>query len=318
MTTFNAGTSSVGVDMTNLPYFFGSTIASPTHIRVASGFDAIDYFGNFQPSGTSAIGAITSIYYENTFSHYQYSATGFSLDAKTTIDLISKHELLSVEGSMLAGDDIVNGSAKSDVLIGFSGNDRIFTNAGDDTVDGGAGTDTAYLPGNWKNFNISKTLTGFKMVDAIGGQGTKTFANVERFVFSDKAFALDVDGNAGQMYRLYQAAFNRVPDAGGLGGWINYLDNGNTLKNAATFFQATPEFTSRYGANVSTADFVTLLYQNVLHRAPDAGGYADWTSLIDSGQRSRADVLIGFSESPENKAALIGVQQAGMEYIPVA
>jgi hypothetical protein len=36
-----------------------------------------------------------------------------------------------------------------------------------------------------------------------------------------RAVALDVDGAAGQAYRLYQAAFDRAPDKNGLGYWIN-------------------------------------------------------------------------------------------------
>jgi serralysin len=52
----------------------------------------------------------------------------------------------------------------------------------------------------------------------------------------------------------------------------------------------------------------------VLHRAPDAGGLAYHTGNLDSGGNSRAQVLVGFSESPENQAALIGVIQGGMAY----
>ena len=36
--------------------------------------------------------------------------------------------------------------------------------------------------------------------------------NVERLDFSDAHLAFDVDGNAGQIYRLYKAAFARTPD----------------------------------------------------------------------------------------------------------
>ena len=41
---------------------------------------------------------------------------------------------------------------------------------------------------------------------------------------------------------------------------------------------------------------MTLLYQNVLGRAPDAAGLNFWTGAMRAGQ-SRADVLLGFSES---------------------
>ena len=48
----------------------------------------------------------------------------------------------------------------------------------------------------------------------------------ERLTFSDANIALDIDGNAGQAHRIYKAAFDRAPDLGGLGFWINTLDNG--------------------------------------------------------------------------------------------
>jgi Domain of unknown function (DUF4214)/RTX calcium-binding nonapeptide repeat (4 copies) len=44
---------------------------------------------------------------------------------------------------------------------------------------------------------------------------------------------------------------------------------------------------------------VTLLYQNVLGRAPDAGGLASWKNLLDAGTQTRTQVVTGFSESAE-------------------
>jgi hypothetical protein len=43
---------------------------------------------------------------------------------------------------------------------------------------------------------------------------------------------------------------------------------------------------------------VTALYQNVLGRAPDPAGLANWTGRLASGT-SRGGVLIGFSQSTE-------------------
>jgi len=46
---------------------------------------------------------------------------------------------------------------------------------------------------------------------------------------------------------------------------------------------------------------VTLLYANVLGRAPDAAGLAGWVSML-AGGASRGSVLLGFSDSPEYQA----------------
>jgi hypothetical protein len=73
---------------------------------------------------------------------------------------------------------------------------------------------------------------------------------------------------------------------------------------------------SKYGASPSNGQFVTALYQNVLNRAPDAGGLAYWVGELENGTLSRPEVLIGFSESAENQTALIGILEQGIEYMP--
>jgi hypothetical protein len=40
----------------------------------------------------------------------------------------------------------------------------------------------------------------------------------------------------GQAYRVYQAAFNRTPDLGGLGFWIGAMDKGVSLADVANGF----------------------------------------------------------------------------------
>mgnify|MGYP003942493579 CR=1 FL=1 len=97
-------------------------------------------------------------------------------------------------------------------------------------------------------------------------------SSVERLQFSDGTLALDTGSGqtAGEAYRLYQAAFNRTPDTAGLKYQTNALDSGYSLSTVAGNFIASPEFQRTYG-NVNDTQFITLLYQNVLHRAPDAG-----------------------------------------------
>src|SRR5690606_11441005 len=135
--------------------------------------------------------------------------------------------------------------------------------------------------------------------------GTDTLWNVERLQFSDGTLAFDLNGNAGQAYRLYQAAFERTPDADGLSYWIGQMDNGNTtLGDIADSFLHSPEFVSTYGTEdtVSNSEFVELLYLHTLDRGSDGDGYAYWVDKIDSGATNRRDLLAFFSESNENKA----------------
>jgi hypothetical protein len=204
------------------------------------------------------------------------------------------------------------GGAGADTFTGGDGNDTFTGSGGNDTLDGGAARDTAVYAGARANFTITRTATGYTVTDKTGAEGTDTLLNIERLQFADAKVAIDVAGNGGEAYRLYQAAFNRTPDKAGLGYHIGNLDKGISLHDVALGFVTSPEFASTYG-NLDNTGFVTQLYQNVLHRAPEAAGLAYHVGNLASGA-SRADVLIGFSESAENQTALIGVIQNGMEY----
>jgi hypothetical protein len=180
----------------------------------------------------------------------------------------------------------------------------------DGTIDGGGGLDTLYLRGAHAEYTIAHTATGFNVT----GKGVNEWVtNVERLRFADGFVGLDIQGDTGMAYRIYQAAFNRTPDAGGLGFWINAMDKGMGLEEVSANFIGSVEFQNTYGG-LNNAQFVTQIYQNVLHRAPDPGGLGFWQSQLDSGTWTRAVVLTGFSESSENQANVIGVIQDGTYY----
>ena len=113
-----------------------------------------------------------------------------------------------------------------------------------------------------------------------------------------------IDSNYGKAYRLYRAAFGRTPDQAGHQFWIKALDDGYTLAQVAGWFIDSAEFKSLYGDNPPNAAFATALYTNVLGRAPDPTGLAWWIDRLNEGI-SRADVLVGFSESDENKVGAL-------------
>jgi hypothetical protein len=122
------------------------------------------------------------------------------------------------------------------------------------------------------------------------------------------------DNNTAEVYRLYRAALNRIPDAGGMSYWSSQRANGATEMQLAQCFIGSREFQSNYGA-LSIADFVTTMYNNVLHRAPDAGGYQFWVSGLQNGL-SEASVLINFSDSSENRILTAGATHANWVFIP--
>ena len=98
--------------------------------------------------------------------------------------------------------------------------------------------------------------------------------------------------------RLYQAYFDRQPDAGGLAFWVSRLGDDLSLLEMAEQFEQSPEFETTYG-ELSHREFIDLIYTNVLDRAPDGAGFEFWVEQLEGGLRSRSEVMIGFSESEE-------------------
>ena len=112
----------------------------------------------------------------------------------------------------------------------------------------------------------------------------------------------DQDENAAAATRLYGATLGRRPDEAGLRVNDAALDNGLPLESLAEAFMVSPEFTGRYGNTTDTA-FIGLLYRNVLGREADPAGFATWQRALDAGALDRGGVVLGFSESLENRIA---------------
>lgn len=196
-------------------------------------------------------------------------------------------------------------------VVGGSGNDFWLNTNNSDVIDGGAGLDTVTYKANSSTYVIHADGQTVQ----VEATERDTLQNVERIVFNDLAIAFDLGGTAGDAYRLYQASFDRAPDAGGLGFWIAQMDNGMTLHEVAKNFIASAEFKMLFGVAPSDEKFLQALYGNVLHRQADADGFDFWTKAL-SGGADRTDVLVAFSTSDENQAAVIGQISHGISYLP--
>jgi hypothetical protein len=178
--------------------------------------------------------------------------------------------------------------------------------------------------GRRADYNVAVNANGSVTVtDRVGGGGVQVFNNAKRLVFADVAVDVDKDGTAGQVFRLYQSVFSRLPDQSGLGFHIGAIENlGATYGQVAQGFINSPEFSATYGS-LNNVQFVTQLYANVLRRAPDASGLAFHLSYLEGTNAgrvvlTRAQVLAGFSESPENKTLTLASMLSGMEFVPMA
>src|SRR5471032_205125 len=172
------------------------------------------------------------------------------------------------------------------------------------------------IAGYRANYTISKAQeTGIvTLTNRVTGAVT-TYLNPPLIKFVDKYTSFDITGPAGQVYRLYQAAFNRKPDLPGLGFWIYANQQGHDIYDIGNGFILSNEFVTNNGANTNNAAFINIMYENVLHRTGDAGGVAWWNAALDSGA-SRPSVLFGFSDSAENENNVNPSLLNGFDYVP--
>lgn len=222
----------------------------------------------------------------------------------------AKHNLCIAYGCII--ENAIGGTG-DDTLIGNSVNNSLTGGAGSDYLDGVDGLDTATYSGARSGYKLTKTSSAWQVSSTTEGQDT--LINIERLQFKDMTVALDIHASAGKAYRIYQAAFNRTPDNAGLKYWIGLMDGGTPLSAVSSAFIVSAEFQRLYGASPTNELFITKLYDNVLHRAPDAGGYGYWLGLLNSGGVDKTSALINFSESNENQAGVIGVIQNGIELL---
>lgn len=141
---------------------------------------------------------------------------------------------------------------------------------------------------------------------------TDLLRGVEEMRFIDGRMVFDASDPAAAVTRLYQAGLGRPPDQGGLNFWIASLQSGTPLADLASSFEASAEFTTRFGTGLSNTDFVTRIYQNVLGRDPDAAGLEFWRGNLDSNAATRGQTLAGISESNENKVVTAPLVAGGI------
>jgi hypothetical protein len=122
----------------------------------------------------------------------------------------------------------------------------------------------------------------------------------------------DVTSPGGEIYALYQTILGRAPDALGYESWTAQLQAGTSLNTIAQDLLGSSEYTSKYGSYTQSSDssFVTQLYENGLHRAPDPSGLAAFDAALQPSE-NRPAIAVDIALSPEARGDLAPVFQAG-------
>jgi hypothetical protein len=200
-------------------------------------------------------------------------------------------------------------------ILGGAGDDQIsLTNLKAGIIDGGAGFDQLQftIDGHRQMSRAYAVSLAAGSGTVTGAGGSDTVTNVERIQFADGYFNTDVTDTSAAVYRLYDTTLGRTSDPAGLANWTEVIANGRvSLLAAAGAFVGSAEFALRYGANTSNTEFVSRLYTNTLHRAADTSGLQHWVDFLGAGH-SRAEAVLGFSESVEHVANTTAAVQHGL------
>lgn len=64
-------------------------------------------------------------------------------------------------------------------------------------------------------------------------------------------------------------------------------------------FLSSGEFQVRFGSSLTNGQFVERMYNNILLRSSDIGGFNFWVGQLNSGQLTREQVALSFLDSGE-------------------
>lgn len=201
-------------------------------------------------------------------------------------------------------DDFIIGNDAANNIKAGGGNDTVLAGRGNDVVDGGIGQDTLIYTQALNQYTIQRTGTTYSVRSKTGGDGTDSLTNIETLKFTDMSVNLMVQNiaasapqaNVQRLIELYVAFFNRVPDADGLAYWIGEMKAGQSINQiSSTFYNAGLQYSDVTGfkANMSNADFINLVYKNVLGRidGADKDGLEYWSTQLSTGIATRGSLV---------------------------
>lgn len=171
---------------------------------------------------TNAAGALIATYDAAVSSNLSITGSTLTINPTSDLSYSTGYKLEFASGSIkdLAGNNYAGSTdynfttlanTPDQTFTGSSGNESFISSSGNDTINGGSGIDTAVYSSAHTNFSLTKTSSGFIVVDNTHALGTDTLTNIDRLHFSDLNIALDVASNqfAGETVLLLGAVLPR-------------------------------------------------------------------------------------------------------------
>ncbi len=107
---------------------------------------------------------------------------------------------------------------------------------------------------------------------------------------------------ANDVYNDYGSYLNRVPQPSEVAFWLTQRSQGVAPRQEAALILGSPEFFLLNNSNNTT--WLNTVYNDVLGRAPDAGGQAAWLAQLNAGV-PRSQVAFSLENSPEGNARTV-------------
>lgn len=139
-------------------------------------------------------------------------------------------------------------------------------------------------------------------------------AEATRVTLDGRHVALDVDGNAGKVARVLGAVFGKeaVSNKQFVGIGLDILDSGTSYADLCSLAMQVAGLTDPDAA-------VTQLWTHLVGSAPSANEKAPFVQMLQSGMTvGQLTKLAADSELNALQINLVGLQQTGIEYTPVA
>jgi hypothetical protein len=112
-----------------------------------------------------------------------------------------------------------------------------------------------------------------------------------------RGFVDSIEYQSAEVTQGYQKYLHRNPEAGAVNNWVSQMQSGLSDQQFTNIVLSSSEYINDHGG--TAAGYATGLYQDVLGRAPDAGGLGNWVNALSSGT-TPAQVAPSFVFSAEN------------------
>jgi hypothetical protein len=247
------------------------------------------------------------------------SPEGYGLGAVSDVNNDGMSDILTAtnKGSNLAvwvnemtNQHIYVANFGGDDLIGSSTNDQFYSKNGIDNFDGNGGIDILTLQSNIASYKITSNGISWAIRDTSSLDNVVNIKNIERLVFKDSSYAIDLNGNAGIATKIIGAVFGKeyLSNKQYVGFCLHLLDSGISDTNLARVVLN--------AAHLTTNDeIISTLLRNVLGTTASNADKASLLDLLNKGA-SQSDIVLMEANTPENisNINLNGLFLTGIEY----